>query len=415
MVLGVAKLICRICGAEYPPTLRNVCDKCLGAVDVIYEEPHENLKNLLSTRTARGVWRYKELLPITREEHIVDIGAGGSPLTRAEELGRRIGIRKLLIKNDTINPSFSFKDRPSSVAVSKAREFNLPAVGCASTGNLASATSAHASAANIPCIVLMPDTVELPKIRQASMYGSHIILVDGTYDDTNRLAYLLTERARIGIVNVNLRPYYVEGSKTMMFEIVEQLGWRAPENIIIPMASGALLGALHKALRELEGFNVLDDINTAFHGVQPVGCAPISDAYARNAEEVTPVRTPNTIVKSLAIGSPGDGEYALGIVRKTGGTCQAISDKDVIEAVHLLCQTTGIYAEPGGAITIAAAKKMREEGILDEGDEVVCCVTGAGYKADEFIEPRGKTYAVKPKISEVLQTLSAELPILASA
>jgi len=366
------------------------------------------LKEVLSRRFRRGVWRYKELLPVS-DEFIVDIGAGGTPLVHARELGRRIGLRNLYIKNDTQNPSFSFKDRPASVAVSKAREFNLPLVGCASTGNLASATSAHAAAANVPCVVLMPDTVELPKIKQAGMYGSHLILVDGTYDDTNRLAYLLTETTKIGIVNVNLRPYYVEGSKTMMYEIIEELGWRGPENIIIPMASGALLGALHKALREFEALGLLKDAGTRFHGAQPAGCSPITDAYSSGSDKVTPVKEPSTIVKSLAIGSPGDGEYALGIIRRTGGTGQTVTDEATIDAVHLLCKTTGIYAEPGGAITIAAAKKMREAGVLDAGDEVVCCVTGAGYKADEHIEPTGKTYAVKPKINEILQVLQQEI------
>ena len=308
-----------------------------------------------------------------------------------------------------MNPSFSFKDRPASIAVSKAREFSLPVVGCASTGNLASATAAHASAASLPCVILMPDTVELPKIKQATMYGSNLILVDGTYDDANRLAYLLTERAKIGIVNVNLRPYYVEGSKTMMYEVVEELGWRAPENIIIPMASGALLGAMHKALRELERYGVVDWAGTRFYGVQPAGCSPICDAFARGSDEVSPVKEPRTIVKSLAIGSPGDGEYALGIVRRTGGVCKAVSDADCIEAVHLLCKTTGIYAEPGGAITVAAAKLLREAGVFDEGDEVVCCVTGAGYKADEHIEPRGRTFSVKPTVGEVLKILNEEI------
>jgi len=261
----------------------------------------------------------------------------------------------------------------------------------------------------------MPDTVESPKIKQAGMYGPHLILVDGTYDDTNRLAYLLTERTRIGIVNVNLRPYYVEGSKTMMFEIIEELGYRAPENIIIPMASGALLGALHKALREFENLEVIANADTRFHGVQPVGCSPICDAYAKGSDEIIPVKEPRTIVKSLAIGSPGDGEYALGIVRKTGGTCKAVEDKDTIDIVHQLCKTTGIYAEPGGAITVAAAKQMREEGILDRGDEVVCCVTGAGYKADEHIEPSGRTYAVKPTIGEILQVVEKEILALMTA
>jgi len=377
-------------------------------VEAVYEEPQVNLREVFSRRGVKSIWRYAELLPVLKENSRVDIGAGGTPLIRAHELGKSIGLRNLYVKNDTVNPSFSFKDRPASVATSKALEFGLPVVGCASTGNLASATSAHAAAARIPCLVLMPDDVELPKVRQASMYGSKVVLVDGTYDDINRLAYLLTEKVSIGIVNVNLRPYYVEGSKTMVFEIVEQLGWRAPENIIVPMASGALLGAISKGLREFENTGVIDGADTRFHGVQPEGCSPICRAFATGEDEVTPVRKPNTLVKSLAIGTPGDGSHAVGVVRRSGGHCQAVSDTETIEAVHLLAQTLGVYAEPGGAITVAAAKKMRDAGILDGGDEVVCCVTGAGYKADEAVEPRGKTHVIRALLSELLPIIGEE-------
>lgn len=376
---------------------------------MIYEAPANNLRQAIASRVRDGLWRYHELLPILDERFRVNIGAGGTPLVRASRLGEVIGVRNLYIKNDTTNPTYSFKDRPASVAISKAREFGLRIVGCASTGNLASATAAHSAAGGLECIVLMPDTVELPKVRQASIYGSRVILVNGTYDDVNRLAYLLVERARIGIVNVNLRPYYVEGSKTMIYEIVEQLGWRCPENIVVPMASGALLGALSKGLRELEEFGAIGEAGTRFHGAQAVGCSPICDAFSEGSDEIRPVRNPTTIVKSLAIGTPGDGEYALKVVKSSGGFCQAVPDRLTLEAMELLCKTTGIFAEPGGAITIAAVKLMRERGILDAGDEVVCCVTGAGFKVDEAVEQiTGTTHVVSPRLSELLSLIDTQ-------
>ncbi|MCS6770025.1 MAG: threonine synthase [Candidatus Caldarchaeum sp.] len=366
---------------------------------------HDGWRDRVSSSGVRGVWRYAELLPV-QKQHRVDIGAGGTPLVRSTELGKAVGIRNLYVKNDTVNPTYSFKDRPSSVAVSKAREFGINIVGCASTGNLASATLAHAAAAGLVGFVLMPDTVELPKVKQASIYGGNVILVDGTYDDVNRLAYLLVDRSDVGIVNVNLRPYYVEGSKTMMYEVVEHLGWRAPQHIVVPMASGALFGALHKGLRELEQFGVLESAETVFHGVQPEGCSPISTAYAAGTDEIRPVKKPETLVKSLAIGTPGDGAYALTVARTTGGTCQAVSDEETVEAIKLLSKHAGIFAEPGGAVTVAAVKKMRDEGVLDTGDEVVCCVTGAGFKVDEVVDRIvGPTHVVPAKLQSILDVL----------
>ena len=343
------------------------------------------------------------------KRHWVFIGAGGTPLIRADRLGEAIGVRKLYIKNDTSNPTYSFKDRPASVAISKAKEFGLGKVGCASTGNLASATAAHAAAGGLDCYVFMPDTVELPKVRQATLYGGKVVLVNGTYDDVNRLAYLLVETTSIGIVNVNLRPYYVEGSKTMMYEVVEQLGWRCPENIVVPMASGALLGALHKGLHELEEFGAITEAGTRFFGAQASGCSPICDAFREGSDEIKPVKNPQTLVKSLAIGTPGDGLYALNIVRSSGGYCQAVEDRRTVEAMELLCKTTGIFAEPGGAITVAAVKQMREEGVLDAGDEVVCCVTGAGFKVDEIVEQMtGTTHVVPPRLADILGVLEKQ-------
>lgn len=325
------------------------------------------------------MWRYLEFLPINDPRSIVYIGAGWTPLHRAERLGEVLGIRKLYVKNDTLNPTFSFKDRPSSVAISRARELSISRVGCASTGNLASATAAHAAKAEMPCYVFMPSDVERPKIQQATQYGAGVVLIDGTYDDVNRLVHLACDLYGIGVVNVNLRPYYAEGSKTMLMEIVEQLGWRAPEHIIVPMASGALLCAIHKGLKEFQEVCLMKD-SSRISGAQPLGCSPIVEAFKSGRNGVVPVERPKTIVKSLAIGTPGDGIFALKTIRDTGGLCEAATDDEALDAVKLLAKTEGIFAEPGGAITVAVLKKLLEEGRIDRSEEVVCCVTGAGFK-----------------------------------
>lgn len=379
-----------------------MCPKCLGALEVKYDLSDVSRYNFESRE--RSIWRYFELLPIEDPNNIVNIGSGNTPLVRADRLGEELGIKKLYIKNDTLNPTFSFKDRPASVAVSKAKEFKLSAVGCASTGNLASATAAHASKAGLPCYVFMPYDVERNKILQATQYGADVVLVNGTYDDVNRLAHISCDLYNVGIVNVNLRPYYVEGSKTMMFEIVEQLGWRVPENVIVPMASGALLCALYKGLMELEELGIVKG-STRMHGAQPEGCSPIVNAFKKCLDYVLPVEKPMTLVKSLAIGMPGDGAFALKTVRQSHGVCESVSDEEVLHSVKLLAKTEGIFAEPGGAISVAVLKKLLEQGKIDKSEEVVCCVTGAGFKTLEIIPQQDvKTKLILPKI-EMLSTV----------
>jgi len=352
------------------------------------------------------MWRYRELLPITRDDCIVSLGAGYTPLIKSDSLARHIGIKRLYIKNDTVNPTYSFKDRPASVAVSKAREFGIRVVGCASTGNLASATAAHAAAAGIRCVVFMPHVVEEEKIKQASIYGADILLLNGTYDDVNRIAALAADRFGLGIVNVNLRPYYVEGSKTMGLEIIEQLGWRLPDRIIVPTASGALLSAIHKGIEEAEMIGLIDESNCAMTCAQPLGCSPIVDAFKKNLSEVTPVNTPNTVVQSLAIGDPGDGYQVLRVVRKTGGFCEAVTDQEALEAVKMLASYTGIFAEPGGAISIAVLKKLVDQGIITRDEEVVCCVTGSGLKTIEIAPTFQNIYKIEAKFEYVSKVLS---------
>ncbi len=357
----------------------------------------------------RDLWRYREFLPILDDSCIVNLGTGYTPLLRADSLAKAIGVRRLYVKNDTVNPTFSFKDRPSGIAVSKAKEFRMNAVGCASTGNLAGSTAAHASAAGLRSFVFMPSSVEDPKVFHASIYGSTVVLVEGTYDDVNRLAALAADRFNIGVVNVNLRPYYVEGSKTMGLEIAEQLGWRLPDRIVVPCASGALLSAIHKGISEAVEAGLLEDDRVAMTCAQPEGCSPIVSAFRKGLDRIEPVRSPRTVVQSLAIGEPGDGLQALKVIRETGGTAGAVSDREAIEAVYLLARETGIFAEPGGAISVAVLKRLVEEGEVGRDEEVVCCVTGAGFKTIEVFPPPENTIRVPASF----QSLSAAIgPLL---
>ncbi len=402
-------LVCRECGRDHGHVLAYACEECLGALEVRIDFGEVGVsKSKISSRN-KDLWRYREFLPILDESCIVNLGTGYTPLLRADSLARAIGVKRLYIKNDTANPTFSFKDRPSGIAVSKAKEFRMSAVGCASTGNLAGSTAAHASAAGLRSFVFMPFGVEDPKVFHASIYGSTVVLVDGTYDDVNRLAALAADRFNIGVVNVNLRPYYVEGSKTMGLEIAEQLGWRLPDRIVVPCASGALLSAIHKGISEAVEAGLLEDDHVAMTCAQPEGCSPIVSAYRKGLERIEPVRSPKTVVQSLAIGEPGDGLQALRVIRKTGGTAGTATDQEAIEAVYLLAKETGIFAEPGGAITVAVLKRLVEEGEVGRDEEVVCCVTGAGFKTLEVFPPPENAI----RIPASFQSLSAAIrPLL---
>lgn len=356
----------------------------------------------------RDIWRYIELLPIVDQNNIVSLGAGCTRLITSVKLSKKLGLRKLYLKEDFTNPTHSFKDRAASVAVSKALEFRLNAVGCASTGNLAAATSAHAARAGLPCYIFVPRGVEKEKLSHALSYGARLVIVDGTYDEANWMAARFAEEYNVGVVNVNIRPYYVEGSKTLAYEICEQLGWRTPDHIIIPMASGALLNAVDKGLRELRTIGLIDT-EVRISGVQPEACSPIVSAYRENREFITPIREINTIAVSLAIGNPGDGVYALKIIKKTKGTATAVSESDILEAVRELAQSEGVFVEPGAAVTIAGLKKMIEEGSIARDEEVVCLLTGSGLKTPNIIQEHVlHPIIVKPSISELPRILEVE-------
>ena len=380
-------LKCRECKREYGTEFRYVCEECFGPLDVTYEDL-PRLEAATFANRDQTYWRYRELLPIEDTAHITNIGAGMTPLLRADKLAEKLGLRNLYIKNDSVNPTYSFKDRPAGVAVSKAREFGMKRVGCASTGNLASATAAHAAKAGLPCHVFAPSNIEMAKIAQALSYGADYISVDGTYDDANRIAAQAGDRLGIGVVNINMRSYYVEGSKTLAYEVAEQLGWQVPDNLVVPVGSGAMLNAICKGFEELESASLVSSNNVSdmrVHAAQPRGCAPVVDAFASNSTTYTPVQTPDTIAKSLAIGDPGDGNYVLGRLKQYNGVAADASDDEITDAILLLARTEGIFTEPAGGVAIATLKKMAEQGEIDPGDSIVCYVTGNGLKATEAV------------------------------
>ena len=377
-------LQCRECKKEYEPTFKYICDDCFGPLDVKYDFPSVT-KETFANRE-HTYWRYHEMLPILDKSNIVSIHAGMTPLIKAEKLGKELGLNKLYIKNDSVNPTFSFKDRPAGIAVSKAKEFGLSAVGCASTGNLASATAAHAAKGGFPCYVFAPSDIEHAKIAQALSYGAKYIAVDGTYDDCNRIAARIGDSKGIGIVNINMRSYYVEGSKTLAFEVAEQLGWQVPDQLIIPVGSGAMLNAICKGFEELQTTSLLADVSD-MHMVaaQPHGCAPIVDAFKKKSNEVIPVENPDTVAKSLAIGDPGDGRYVLKRLQQYNGLAEESNNKEILDAILLLARTEGIFTEPAGGVAVAVLKKLVEDGKIDKNENTICYVTGNGLKATEAI------------------------------
>ena len=375
-------LQCRECKKEYEPTFKYICDECFGPLDVKYDFPSVN-KETFANRE-HTYWRYFELLPILEKSNIVSIDAGMTPLTKAEKLGKELGLNNLYIKNDSVNPTFSFKDRPAGIAVSKSKEFGLSAVGCASTGNLASATAAHAAKGGFPCHVFAPSDIEIPKIAQALAYGANFIAVDGTYDDANRIAAQIGDSKGIGIVNINMRSYYVEGSKTLAYEVAEQLEWNVPDQLIVPVGSGAMLNAICKGFEELQQVSLLDNVsNMHMIAAQPHGCAPIVNAFKNNSTTVEPVEQPDTVAKSLAIGDPGDGRYVLKRLQQYNGFAEESNNKEILDAILLLAKTEGIFTEPAGGVSVAVLKKMVEDGKIDKNDTTVCYVTGNGLKATE--------------------------------
>ena len=394
-------LQCRECKKEYDSTFKYICDECFGPLDVHYHFP--TITKDIFTNREQTYWRYFELLPIVDKSNIVSINAGMTPLVKAEKLGKEIGLNNLYIKNDSVNPTFSFKDRPAGVAISKAKEFGLSSVGCASTGNLASATAAHAAKADFPCYIFAPSDIEHAKIAQALSYGANYIAVDGTYDDANRIAAQIGDSKGVGVVNINMRSYYVEGSKTLAYEVAEQLDWKVPDQLIVPTGSGAMLNAICKGFEELETVSLLDNVSKLhMNCAQPHGCAPIVNAFKDNSDDVIPVENPDTVAKSLAIGDPGDGRYVLKRLKQYNGIAQESNNKETLDAILLLAKTEGIFTEPAGGVSLAVLKKMVEDGQIDKDENTVCYVTGNGLKATESImDVLSRPQVMQPDVAKI--------------
>jgi len=409
-------LRCRECGRVYPLDPMHVCEFCFGPLEVFYD--YEALRRTLTReRIERGplsMWRYADLLPVTAEA-AVDIGTGYTPLIRASQLGRLLGLERLYLKNDCQNPTWSFKDRVVSLAVTKAREFEFDTLACASTGNLANSVAAHAARAGMDAFVFIPADLEQGKIVGSSVYGPTLVAVDGSYDEVNRLCSELSDKHPWAFVNINMRPYYAEGSKTLAFEVCEQLGWRSPDHCIVPMASGSLYTKIYKGLKELAWLGLVEWRGTRMSGAQAAGCSPIVEAWERQSFDIKPQK-PNTIAKSLAIGNPADGYYALKVMSQTRGQGVAVSDDEVVEGIKLLAETEGIFAETAGGVVIAGLRRLVERGLIDSEELVVAFITGAGLKTQEAVAPRLKpALAVQPNIASFENAFSEQASALPAA
>jgi threonine synthase len=384
----VRGLKCRLCSQAYPISATNFCTEDFGPleVDYDYDAIADSLDRAKIELRPFNMWRYQEFLPLEGEP-TVGRQVGGTPLVKAERLARELGVEQLWIKNDAVNfPTLSFKDRVVAVALSKARELGLTTVGCASTGNLANSVAANAAAAGLASYILVPADLERSKILGTSVYGAKVIGIKGTYDEVNRLCTQIAFKYGWGFVNINLRPFYAEGSKTFGFEMAEQLGWRTPQHVVCPMAGGSLIGKIHKAFSELHRTGLLaDKPECKFYGAQPTGCNPISAAVKNGWEAHRPVRKPNTIAKSLAIGDPADGYFAAKLIRESGGWAEDVSDAEIAEAMALLGRTEGIFAETAGGVTVAVARKLIEQARLPRDEEIVLCITGNGLKTQDAV------------------------------
>jgi threonine synthase len=349
-------------------------------------------------RGPHSIWRYADLLPVVGTDY-VNLEAGFTPLVRAENLAKKLGLRELYIKNDTANPTWSFKDRVVSVALSRAKELGFDTVACASTGNLANSVAAHAARAGLRCFVFIPADLEAGKVMNSLVYNPHVVAVKGNYDEVNRLCSEIADRTQWAFVNVNVRPYYSEGSKTLAYEVAEQLGWKAPDHVVIPIASGSMLTKIYKGFNELSKLGLIEETSTRVSGAQAEGCSPVAQAFAGGHDFVSPVK-PNTIAKSLAIGNPADGIYALDIIRKTEGAAAAVSDDEIVDGIKLLAETEGIFTETAGGVTIASLKKLAETGRIGRDEVTVAYITGIGLKTQEAIMGKvGEPTAIEPNLA----------------
>jgi threonine synthase len=403
-----AALQCRSCGQQYPVEPLTICEECFGPLEPSYDLQSVD-GEVFKKQVEQGphtLWRYEALLPGGPGIDRIDLGAGFTPLRKADRLAEALGMKTLWIKDDSVNPSNSFKDRVVSIAVTMARAFGYQAVSCASTGNLANATAAHAAKAGLDCYVFVPDDLERAKILATEAYGAKVVAVKGNYDDVNRLCSEVAEALPWAFVNVNMRPYYAEGSKSLGFETAEQLGWRLPDHVVVPIASGALLTKIHRAFGELIAIGAVEERPYRVSGAQAEGCRPVAQAFLDGVDDVTPVK-PDTIARSLAIGAPADGYFALQVARQTGGHIGWCREQEIIDGIQLLASTEGVFTETAGGVTIANLKRMAEQGIIGADEETVVYVTGNGYKTIEALEGHlNPTFHVAPDLDEFLTVLN---------
>ncbi len=398
----ILHLECRDCRKTYPPEPIAACEECWAPLEVVYDYGRlrsDVRREDITTRPA-SMWRYHELLPL-RGEPWVGLHTGFTPLVRANHLARALGVRELYVKNDAVNhPTLSFKDRVVAVALSKAREFGFDTVGCSSTGNLANAVAAQAAAGGFKAYIFVPGDLEPEKIIGTQVYGATLVRVNGTYDQVNRLCAEIAQQHTWGMVNVNLRSYYAEGSKTVGYEVAEQLGWRLPQNIVVPMAGGSLITKIRKAFSELQNLGWVERTPAKFFGAQASGCSPITTAAKAGTTEITPQK-PHTIAKSLAIGNPADGIYAVKTILESGGTGEDVSDKEIVQGIRLLAETQGIFTETAGGVTVAVAQKLIRQGRLNPDDCTLLVITGNGLKTPGAVSAGlEETTAIRPKLEE---------------
>jgi len=409
-------LRCRECGRHYPLEPLHVCEFCFGPLEVAYDY-RALRRDLTRGRIEQGpltVWRYCDLLPADCEQ-AVDIGAGFTPLLSCPNLGEALGLRQLYIKNDCANPTWSFKDRVVTVASTKAREFGFDTLACASTGNLANSVAAHAARAGMRAMVFIPANLEQGKVVGAAIYGSTLVAVDGSYDEVNRLCSELADKYPWAFVNINIRPYYSEGSKTLAYEVVEQLGWRAPDHCIVPLASGSLFTKIWKGIKEMAWLGLTDWAHTRMSGAQPEGCSPIVSAWERQSFDIRPVR-PNTIAKSLAIGNPADGYYSLKVLEHSGGFGVAVTDEEVVDGMKLLAEAEGIFAETAGGVVIAALRRLATQGRIGRDELVVAFITGAGLKTQEAVlDKLTPPLHVEPHVSSFEEAMARRQEVVTAA
>jgi threonine synthase len=413
--MALEGLRCKECGADYPLEASYVCERCFGPLEVAYDfsdfDP-DSARRRIQAGSA-GIWRYADFLPFEERPPSTrtPLEPGLTPLVRADRLAERLGLGEVWIKNDAANPTHSFKDRVVAVAIAKARELGFDTVACASTGNLANAVAAHAAAAGLDSYVFVPADLEEEKLLATAVYGTRLIGVEGTYDDVNRLCTQLAETRPWAFANVNLRPYYAEGSKTLAYETVEQLGWSVPDRVVCPIASGSLFTRLGKAFAEWLELGMVDGELPAFSGAQATGCSPVAEAFAAGEDFCKPQR-PDTIAKSLAIGDPADGVFALDFARRTGGSVGAVSDAEIRDGIRLLAETTGIFTETAGGVTTAVLAKLAAAGEIDASERVVVYITGEGLKTLDAVRDGFHAEEIEPTLDAFA---AVEAPTAATA